>query len=149
MDCTLIHSVNPGSSLSPPRTRSPGAIHYILSRYLYWLSPHVYAKPQTWSLPAVNCSDPREPARARITFLEVSHQLLFIIQAGHSLWSKAGSRTVLREYPGSENTRVLNEKPRLFPLTSPTRGPYRPQKGLTRTLSFLGIPGRIVQDTKV
>lgn len=39
MDCTLIHSVNPGSSLSPPRTRSPGAIHYILSRYLYWLTP--------------------------------------------------------------------------------------------------------------
>lgn len=35
MDCALIHSVNPGSSLSPPRTRSLSAVHYILSRVTY------------------------------------------------------------------------------------------------------------------
>lgn len=46
---------------------------------------------RTQSLPIANFSAPREPARARTTFLETSHQLLFLFQAGHSPWSKAGS----------------------------------------------------------
>lgn len=85
------------------------------------LSLHAYANPKR-SLPTASCSDPQEPARARSAFLEASHQLLFIFQVGHSPWSKAGSRTMLREYPGSENTRVLNEKSTLSPPTSPKLG---------------------------